>query len=142
LQPTHAEGFSKPDPTTPMSGWRTAWRNLTPAIQCPICGNLQQLGEKCRNEKCGAEIRPLRSPLHGLRFHDLRHHSITRLCEAQANDSIIREIAGHVSPKMLAHYSHVRIDAKRKALDAISVNSAELVSSGRAEGGYDTNDDT
>ena len=28
-------------------------------------------------------------------------------------------IAGHVSPKMLAHYSHVRMDAKRKALDAL-----------------------
>ena len=29
-------------------------------------------------------------------------------------------IAGHVSPKMLAHYSHVRLDAKRHALDALS----------------------
>jgi integrase len=30
-------------------------------------------------------------------------------------------IAGHVSPKMLPHYSHVRMQAKRKALDALSV---------------------
>ena len=29
-------------------------------------------------------------------------------------------LAGHVSPRMLAHYSHVRLDAKRKALDALS----------------------
>ena len=29
-------------------------------------------------------------------------------------------IAGHVSPKMLAHYSHVRLDAKRKALAALA----------------------
>jgi hypothetical protein len=29
-------------------------------------------------------------------------------------------IAGHVSPKMLAHYSHVRLDAKRSDLDALS----------------------
>jgi hypothetical protein len=29
-------------------------------------------------------------------------------------------IAGHVSPKMLAHYSHVRLEAKRQALNAIS----------------------
>jgi hypothetical protein len=35
-------------------------------------------------------------------------------------DSIIREIAGNVSPKMLTHYSHVRLDPRRKALDAIS----------------------
>ena len=70
----------------------------------------------CRNEKCGADIHSVRSPLHGFRFHDCRHHAITELCEAQANDSIIREIAGHVSPKMLAHYSHVRLDAKRKVI--------------------------
>ena len=43
-------------------------------------------------------------------------------------------IAGHVSPKMLAHYSHVRLDAKRKALDAIS--------SGGSTGGYGTNNVT
>jgi hypothetical protein len=29
-------------------------------------------------------------------------------------------IAGHVSPRMLAHYSHVRLEAKRKALEALS----------------------
>jgi len=29
-------------------------------------------------------------------------------------------IAGHVSQRMLAHYSHVRIEAKRKALDALA----------------------
>jgi len=116
----HAEGYTKPDPTRPMSGWRTAWRNLTRAILCPACGRLQQPSETCRDARCGADIRSVRSPLHGLRFHDLRHHALTELCEAQANDSIIREIAGHVSPKMPAHYSHVRLDAKRKALDALS----------------------
>ena len=29
-------------------------------------------------------------------------------------------IAGHVSPRMLAHYSHVGLDAKRKALDGLA----------------------
>jgi hypothetical protein len=28
-------------------------------------------------------------------------------------------IAGHMSQKMLAHYSHVRLEAKRTALDAL-----------------------
>ena len=32
-------------------------------------------------------------------------------------------IAGHVSQRMLAHYSHVRIEAKRKALDALAVGA-------------------
>jgi hypothetical protein len=41
-------------------------------------------------------------------------------------------IAGHVSRKMLEHYSHIRLNAKRTALDGLSM--------GRA--GYDTNNDT
>jgi hypothetical protein len=43
-------------------------------------------------------------------------------------------IAGHVSQRMLAHYSHVRIEAKRKALDALDGGSAAV--------GHDTINDT
>jgi hypothetical protein len=32
-------------------------------------------------------------------------------------------IAGHLSTRMLAHYSHVRLNAKRIALDALSRES-------------------
>lgn len=39
---------------------------------------------------------------------------------AEASEQTIMAIAGHVSPKMLAHYSHVRLEAKRKALDALA----------------------
>lgn len=80
------------------------------------------------------DIGKVKSPLAGLRFHDLRHHAITELAESQASDQTVMAIAGHVSPKMLAHYSHVRLDAKRHALDAIS--------SGGSTGGYGTNHDT
>jgi hypothetical protein len=59
----HAEGFTTPDPTKPMSGWRTAWRNLTRAILCPACTHLQNPGETCRNEQCKADIRDVKSPL-------------------------------------------------------------------------------
>ena len=55
----------------------------------------------------------------GLRFHDLRHHAITELAEGQGSDQVIRSIAGHVSQRMLEHYSHVRLEAKRKALEAL-----------------------
>ena len=51
-------------------------------------------------------------------------------------------IAGHVSPKMLAHYSHVRIQAKRTALDSLSTKQAERANSGGETRGYDTNHDT
>ena len=130
----HAEGLVKPDPTKPMSGWRTAWRNLTRAIHCPACGQLQKPGESCRNEKCKADISNVKSSTAGLRFHDLRHHAITELAESQTSDQTIMSIAGHVSPKMLATYSHIRMAAKRKALDALS---------GRGSGGsYATKDGT
>jgi len=138
----HAEGYSKPDPTRPMSGWRTAWRNLTRAIQCPACNLLQQPADACSSEKCGAEIHGLKSPLHGLRFHDLRHHAITELAESQASERTIMAIAGHVTTKMLDHYSHVRIQAKRDALNALSAKPAVTAYNGGSAGGYDTNDGT
>jgi hypothetical protein len=39
----------------------------------------------------------------GLRFNDLRHQSITELCEAGLFDMTIMVIAGHVSREMLMH---------------------------------------
>lgn len=77
--------------------------------------------ETCLDSKCKADLKTVKSPLAGLRFHDLRHHAITELAESQASDSTVMAIAGHVSPKMLTHYSHVRLQAKanraRLALD-------------------------
>jgi integrase len=110
----------KPDPTKPMTSWRTAWRRLTRAIECPSCGELQDPADVCRNQACGTDIRGVKSPLARLRFHDLRHHAITRLAEAQNSDQTIMAIAGHVSEKMLRHYSHVRLDVMRKALDGLA----------------------
>ena len=138
------------DPTAPQKGWRTAWRNLTRAVTCPACGLLQPPRDKCVAEECGADIKDVKSPIKGLRFHDLRHHAITELAESDASDSTIMSIAGHVSPKMLAHYSHVRLEAKRNALDALcrpALNRARAEASPRANSGsesrgYDTNNDT
>ncbi len=126
------------DVTKPQKGWRTAWRNLTRAIHCPECGKLQGPAETCRNEECKADLSKVKSTTYGLRFHDLRHHAITELAESQASDSTVMSIAGHVSAKMLAHYSHVRLEAKRTALDGLS--TGRLL--GVEAGGYDTNHDT
>src|SRR5262249_49808298 len=78
------------DPTKPMVTWRSGWRSLT--------------------KKAG---------LKGLRFHDLRHHSITKLAEAGVPDQTLMAIEGHVSETMLEHYSHIRLKAKRAAVDAL-----------------------
>ena len=52
--------------------------------------------------------------LHGLRFHDLRHTVITELAEMGVADHVLDSISGHLSPRMLEHYSHIGIDAKRR----------------------------
>jgi integrase len=78
------------DATRPTKGWRTAWRHA-----------LKRAGFHCR-------------------FHDLRVTCITKLSESQASDQTIMSIAGHVSKRMLEHYSRIRTDAKRVALDAIA----------------------
>jgi integrase len=78
------------DLTVPMKSWRSAWRSLT-----------KEAGLK------------------GLRFHDLRHSSITILAEAGLSDQTVMSIAGHVSTKMLQHYSHIRLEAKRTAVQAL-----------------------
>ncbi len=112
----------KPDPTRPMTTWRSAWRALRAAAA------------KGDPEK---GIPPL-PRLARLRFHDLRHHAITELAETAASDQVIRSIAGHVSQRMLEHYSHVRLEAKRKALDALATKQAEVAETGQPPGGYVT----
>jgi hypothetical protein len=72
------------DPTKPMTSWRSAWRSLR-----------------------------LAAGLAHVRFHDGRHTALTRLAEKGVADWVIRAQFGHVSPAMMAVYSHVR----RKALD-------------------------
>jgi integrase len=99
------------DPSVPQKSWRTAWRSLTKA-----------------------------AGLRGLRFHDLRHHAITELAESMASDQTIMSIAGHVSREMLEHYSHVRLAAKRQALEGLLGKSPRVRQDGEASN--DTNNVT
>ena len=116
----------KIDPTKPQKSWRSAWRSLTRAVECPTCNKLQRPTETCYNDGCRADISKIKSVFSGFRFHDLRHHAITELAESQASDQTIMAIAGHVSQEMLQHYSHVRLEAKRRAVEALSGDSQEV----------------
>jgi integrase len=81
------------DPAQPPSrwAWRTAWRKLT--------------------EQAGLE---------GLRPHDLRHHAITKLVESpEASERTAMAIAGHITQEMLERYSHIRQEAKRRAVESL-----------------------
>ncbi len=86
------EGFNakRIDSSRPIKTWRSAWRRA-----------LKHSG------------------LH-IRFHDLRHCCITKLAESQnTSEGTIMSISGHLTRSMLEHYSHVRLAAKRAALDSI-----------------------
>jgi integrase len=78
------------DPTRPVSTLRTAWTTVR--------DNAKVVG----------------------RWHDNRHTLVTELAESGAGDEVIMSIAGHVSRAMLSRYSHVRMEAKRRALDEIA----------------------
>jgi integrase len=91
--PACENGHGHIDFTRPQKSFRTAWRSLTRA-----------------------------SGLKGLRFHDLRHQAITELAEAGAPEATMKSIAGHVSHRMLEHYSHVRMEAKRRAVELLSTS--------------------
>jgi integrase len=97
------------DPQRFQLSWRTSWRKLTAA-----------------------------AGLKGFRFHDCRHHAITELAESQASDATIMALAGHVSRRMLDHYSHVRQEAKREAVNVLSAKRPKKP----AIEGYHTNYDT
>jgi integrase len=130
------------DPTRPQKSWRTSWRRLTRVVSCPTCKRLQNPADECSDDTCRTPIKGIFSPLAGLRFHDLRHHAITELAESQTSDSTVMAIAGHVSQKMLQHYSHVRLQAKRTALDSLSMKTHDGSGPERERVGYDTNSDT
>ena len=75
------------DPTRPVTTLKTAWNTV--------------------REKANVKGR----------WHDHRHTLITDLAESGAGDQTIMDIAGHVSKSMLKHYSHIRMQAKRDALE-------------------------
>ena len=59
----------------------------------------------------------LSGPKENESLDDNRHTLVTELAESGAGVEIIMGIAGHVSRQMLSRYSHVRNEAKRKALE-------------------------
>jgi len=83
-------GQSSPkDPTRPTHSVKKSWYTA-----------LRNSGVKCR-------------------FHDLRHTALTKMAEAGVPESTMMALAGHLSRAMLERYSHVRMKAKRQAVEAM-----------------------
>jgi integrase len=79
------------DVARPMKTWRTAWLSLRKAAGLPT-----------------------------LRFHDLRHSTITKLAEdSTTSDQTLMAISGHMSVEMIQYYAHIRSKAKENALARI-----------------------
>jgi integrase len=83
------------DPGKPLGAWKRAWSTAK-----------KQAGVECR-------------------IHDLRHHFISALAQTQTPDATIQAISGHLSRKMLEHYSHVRLEAKRRAVEALDAMAGQ-----------------
>ena len=50
----------------------------------------------------------------------MQHTAITKLAESMTSEQTIMSIAGHVSRRMLEHYSHIRQEAKRRAVESLA----------------------
>ena len=57
------------------------------------------------------------------RLHDLRHTAATKMAEAGVPESTMLALMGHMSRAMLERYSHIRMAAKREAVEALSTAS-------------------
>lgn len=55
------------------------------------------------------------------RWHDLRHTVCTKMAEASVPESTMLAIMGHMSRAMLERYSHIRMAAKREAVESLSL---------------------
>lgn len=58
------------------------------------------------------------SGLKWFRQYDTRHTAITHWAESGVNPEIIRSMAGHVTERMMRHYTHISLAAQRRALEA------------------------
>jgi Phage integrase family len=55
------------------------------------------------------------------RLHDLRHTAATKIAEGGTPESTMLSLLGHMSRAMLERYSHIRMAAKRTAVEALSL---------------------
>jgi len=90
--------FGKPtpnDPTRPITDMTSAWEALR-----------KRAGVQCR-------------------LHDLRHTAATKMAEAGVPESTTLALMGHMSRAMMERYSHIRMAAKREAVEALTIRKPE-----------------
>jgi integrase len=88
------------DPTRPTTTLKTAWDSIR-----------KDSGVSCR-------------------LHDLRHTAVTKLAEAGTPESTMLSLVGHMSRAMLERYSHIRMAAKREAVESLGTTKEPPKSEG------------
>ncbi|OCI91453.1 integrase [Agrobacterium sp. 13-626] len=82
----------------------TAWKALSEEDQLVVfpmkAGSLEQVWRRLL----------VRTEIKGLRFHDLRHESVSRLFERGLNVIEVSSISGHKELRMLKRYTHLSAD--------------------------------
>ena len=84
------------DPSKPVLEVKTAWNNLR-----------RNSGVNCR-------------------LHDLRHTVATRMAEAGTPEGTMLSMLGHMSRAMLERYSHIRMAAKRTAVETLTLEVSPI----------------
>ena len=76
------------------------------------------------------ELLGLKSPLAGLRFHDLRHTTATKLLEQGTPIAVVAQILGwsaSTAVHMAKRYGHIRPEVQRQALAAVATTEIQSV---------------
>ena len=67
------------------------------------------------------------------RLHDLRHTAATKMAEAGVPESTMLALMGHMSRAMMERYSHIRMAAKREAVESLGFTKAPAKTEDPAE---------
>ena len=92
------------DPTRPTTTMKTVWGTIR-----------KEAGVDCR-------------------VHDLRHTVATKMAEAGVAESTMLALLGHMSRKMLERYSHIRMAAKREAVESLMPKKESAADSPKSDG--------
>ena len=74
---------------------------------------------KTRTHKKTGKGRSVKRTQNEISFHCLRHTATSLMKNAGISSAIVQEFIGHDSPEISAHYTHIEMDAMRKAAESM-----------------------
>lgn len=74
---------------------------------------------KNRTHKKTGKGRSVKRTQNEISFHCLRHTATSLMKNAGISSAIVQEFIGHDSPEISANYTHIEMDAMRKAAESM-----------------------